>query len=1020
MSDHISLFLISVLLTSCAVREISNSTEITGTVAVTVSVSGDDSAGTRSILPEKSIENLVTDLTVASYSEDGMLVDVCYCDECPSEVTLNVRMRGSCRFYALANVGDMSASFPVRESHLQNLVVTVPEYEKIAVQGMPMCGFESDVPYDADEVSIALERLFAKVCMRIRHSGIHGASDALYVYNLCNKSAYVRQANGTLRPFAASGSKALSPDDVMSVSDFNQNMNDRNAYEGTLSQSQLGPGPGYFQDTTFVFYVPENIQGVLLPENDDPLNKDYANISDISGVNYGELCTYMEFNAQRVNNGVGYSGSVSYRCYLGEDNVSDFSIRRNRRYDIQLELTEKGLFADSWKVTQGNDWSDSRVLHFLEDPYVVYKGYDENVMVHYHRMTTSVTSSQKYPDDWYYEIDEEAMTDAGLIFSYDPDVLVKGQNGMNDYCIRFSASEDAVSGAVFPIRIVSWDGALSDYATLQVAEMGNMTATWTFCPQYVSQYGILIVGGVPEEKKPIELETGELFETERINDTTFRVVAVREGEGVISWKNSDGTQTNEVCLDIKAPLLDLYESRVSLNPDGTPRKIGFAYCDHSGKELDNIDEVAFRRFLTPSFSSPDRYCRMETDAASGDGSFDLWIDRLYDDDGVMIDLGAYERVFVAASGCTGVEEVALDIYHLNPFRNIVPVDYGRLDDYTLFMMSGVHPGLADCFAADVKENSYRRLDAPVPDADLKCLSVYMRPAWLTNFSYHNDVFGVCYILQDDKAYFDIRQNPVSASVRHGAGKHQIVMRLTNPNSGEFLECICGGLDVYVHVVMGAEADFGYRQSSYAPAGQTSFARVYNSLAGAYLYPENSSSLICFMDVSVRFPVDVGGIRILEAMLDAAGRMQNDYDALDIISPSVYDGYKDQSTSLLYSVWSGDSGRVNVGGEPSSRRAGVGNMIYRALKMRTYASSMTSAELQDEFIGTGSAFHAPAYHVHNMSSGADMQHNIVLRNNPFYFAPTVYPQYKDADGNGYHVIHFLDDILPYTGGWINLL
>ena len=96
------------------------------------------------------------------------------------------------------------------------------------------------------------------------------------------------------------------------------------------------------------------------------------------------------------------------------------------------------------------------------------------------------------------------------------------------------------------------------------------------------------------------------------------------------------------------------------------------------------------------------------------------------------------------------------------------------------------------------------------------------------------------------------------------------------------------------------------------------------------------------------------------------------------------------------------------------------MIYRALKMRTYASSMTSAELQDEFLGTGSAFHAPAYHVHDMSSGADMQHNIVLRNNPFYFAPTVYPQYKDADGNGYHVIHFLDDILPYTGGWINLL
>ena len=47
-------------------------------------------------------------------------------------------------------------------------------------------------------------------------------------------------------------------------------------------------------------------------------------------------------------------------------------------------------------------------------------------------------------------------------------------------------------------------------------------------------------------------------------------------------------------------------------------------------------------------------------------------------------------------------------------------------------------------------------------------------------------------------------------------------------------------------------------------------------------------------------------------------------------------------------------------------------------------------------------------------------NIVPHDDPYYFAPSDHPSKVDQDGKGYHVIHFLEDIEPDTGGWINLL
>ena len=68
----------------------------------------------------------------------------------------------------------------------------------------------------------------------------------------------MRQANSRILPFSEKGSRADKVSDILGVSDSHQDLNDRNAYQGSLSQSDIGPGPGYLQDTTVILYVPEN------------------------------------------------------------------------------------------------------------------------------------------------------------------------------------------------------------------------------------------------------------------------------------------------------------------------------------------------------------------------------------------------------------------------------------------------------------------------------------------------------------------------------------------------------------------------------------------------------------------------------------------------------------------------------------------------------------------------------------------------------------------------------------------
>ncbi|MDE7126631.1 MAG: DUF4906 domain-containing protein [Bacteroidales bacterium] len=997
----------------------------TGTMAICTDILESTVIETRSILPEKTIETMVTGITIAAYS-GGLLADKMHYTSGFENMSLSVNKSGTFNIYALVNMGDMTGDIPVDESGIDTIAYTVASYSEVESSGIPMCGAMKGVPYSEEKVSIPTERLFAKLCVRILHTGLNATeNNATYVYNLCNKSIYVRQANSRIFPFSSCGSRAISISDTMEESDYNADLNSRNGYQGSLSNAQLGPGPGYFQDTTLVFYIPENMQGTLLPGNSDPYSKTSENISGINGTDYSGLCTYLEFTAKRENTGIGYGGSITYRYYLGSDSTADFNIERNCRYDLTLNFSEGGFFMESWKVAKGNDWYDNRVLKFMEKPYIVYRGYTKNVMVHYHTALTGDANSMEKPDGWSYVFDEKAIADAGLTYSFDRNTLVTGANGYKDFCFVFKASESAKSGQSIPLKIVSWDGSLSDYTTIHIAEPGDIEATWDFCPMYVSQEGTVTISGIPDSQLPLRTSFSDPSVASLISAEGNRLKIAAKGTGstVISVSDKDGRHCIDLNLSIQAPVLKIMSSYIAANPDGAPFLSDFIYTDKTGEELRNTNAAIFNLYLRPVISGNEFF-----EAHNAGNRITAYIKKLYDSTGKQIDTGTEYTLEISAVQCPEVAPATLSIYVVDPFAGIVPRHYGKIDDYSLFTSASVDTRVREYFMDDIESNRSFTFEAPVPNAAKEFVSAAMTPCWRNYFSNANETFRIRYVAGAESyssgAAFMISQG-IADNVQHSAGRHDIMLNVTNRHSSESISTYAGTVDVYVHTAIGASAEFGYRSGSYMPAGCTqTFAEVYNGLMPNPALSANSIH-IYYMDVSVEYLTDISGIYVFSRMASGTASRQNTFDCLDIVRPSVSDKEVLQRR-LLCSVFDNEGGtRITVCGEPYGYRRGIGKMLYRAILFPGRDASLTLAGLKTSMLGyisesqANSGF-APQYHVHDMNRGSDMAGNIVTRKSPYYFSPVQCSQYTDSQGRGYHVIHFLDEIAPWTCGWTNLL
>ncbi len=191
------------------------------------------------------------------------------------------------------------------------------------------------------------KRLFSKVTVRIDHSAFDGsgANPDYFV----NRKLYLRQVNGRLQPFSTLPQKAAEASDVLSESDYDPDMRATNASVATYS-----------------FYVPENMQGTLLPGNTDSRRKTREELLAQGKSAVEPYVTYVEFEGSLDPAAGGYGGDVTYRFYVGSDNCSNFDLERGREYDIRLSFRVGSLFQPDWKV-QLDSWTDTRLFCLTAD-----------------------------------------------------------------------------------------------------------------------------------------------------------------------------------------------------------------------------------------------------------------------------------------------------------------------------------------------------------------------------------------------------------------------------------------------------------------------------------------------------------------------------------------------------------------------------------------------------------------------------------------------------------------------------
>jgi hypothetical protein len=262
-------------------------------------------------------ETVVSSLNVYAY-RGGQLAAESFGED--DELSLELIRNVSYTLYALANCGQIHA--PLRESDLQTITVTP--------SGMVMCN-RSGVAITAGSSSsleMPLTRLFA------RYSLVLDKNLENCEYQIT--SVRVKQQASSIKPFAAASAASSTADgDYASAADL----------------AALNAGGAA------VFYVPENCQGVLLPDNDDPWAKIPANIP----ASKRGLCTYLHIEGDWTT--IGATADLGLNLMLGADNCTDFNVLRNSSVTITLSLTDSGTLRSSWKVDMEN-FEDERVLSF--------------------------------------------------------------------------------------------------------------------------------------------------------------------------------------------------------------------------------------------------------------------------------------------------------------------------------------------------------------------------------------------------------------------------------------------------------------------------------------------------------------------------------------------------------------------------------------------------------------------------------------------------------------------------------
>lgn len=295
----------------CACNAVEESQETDGYVTVSFAMREVLNHQSRSSISVD--ESMVNDVVLLAYSGGVLIAESVVCQS--EDIVLRLEKGRAYNFYAIANVEEFRP--PVSEIDLYDLSFSVNLIDGDS-RSFPMAWSLREHAVDGDDqIAICFERLVAKILLSVDNQ----------VEGLEIVAAGLKQVPLLVSPFASEGSRAKSGKVV------------DGDYAVDVDLACLNDGG------SICFYMPENMHGDLLVGNDDPMKKVLDENSEES-----KLCTYVEVLCRFVE-GSAKEGEVLYRMYLGEDNVKNFDVKRNKVLHVTLTLTESGISVkDSWKI----------------------------------------------------------------------------------------------------------------------------------------------------------------------------------------------------------------------------------------------------------------------------------------------------------------------------------------------------------------------------------------------------------------------------------------------------------------------------------------------------------------------------------------------------------------------------------------------------------------------------------------------------------------------------------------------
>lgn len=326
----IAILCLTVYVTSSCIQEAMETEEVTIRFRAA-------SLSNRSADPD---ENKISDISLMIFDINGDAEECIWLPDRNETCKVRLIKGKEYIFCACANFG-----YQVYADHIDELeeITYYMAYPDEFHDGIPMAAMERITIGEADELDIHLEKLMAKISIRMDRSrlsdGVEMNVRGLKIGN-CPKSA---------RPFARNAIK--DSDDCFPIGFY------RNDLETDILNRNISKG----LSGEISVYMLENMQGKM----NENIKEDSQKVFDADDPRR-ESCSFIEMEIEYLSESIYSTGKgLIYRFYLGED-LNDLNVERNCHYHITVSPEDDGLSEDSWRV-------DKSLLHEFGPP--MFKAY---------------------------------------------------------------------------------------------------------------------------------------------------------------------------------------------------------------------------------------------------------------------------------------------------------------------------------------------------------------------------------------------------------------------------------------------------------------------------------------------------------------------------------------------------------------------------------------------------------------------------------------------------------------------